>query len=149
MRPSMDDTLLEMARVMALRGTCSRAQVGVVIARDGRVCATGYNGAPRGMKHCVHPSGELSNARPVDAAICRWSTHAEANAVAFAARHGVALLGSTMYTTLTPCVVCAQLAVNTGIVAVICDRWYRDQTGVNLLIEAGVSVNVINDPEST
>ena len=136
-RPTMDETLLEMAQVMARRGTCSRAQVGVVIALDGRVCATGHNGAPRGMRHCLHPPEEtIANG-------CYWAVHAEANAVAFAARNGVALDGSTMYTTLSPCVVCAQLTINSGIIRVLCGTNYRDQTGVNLLRDAGVDVEVL------
>lgn len=143
-RPSMDRTLLDTAFVMSRRGTCSRRQVGAVVAIDDRVCATGFNGAPRGMAHCVHPPDERSEDRPPTAPSCSWAVHAEANAVAFAARHGIALNGATLYTTLSPCVVCAQLAVNAGITRAICAVRYRDATGINLLVEAGVTVEILD-----
>lgn len=143
-RPSMDQTLLDTARVMARRGTCSRRQVGVVIALDDRVCSTGFNGAPRGMTHCVHPSDERSENDAPTAPTCSWAVHAEANAVAFAARFGIALDGATLYTTLSPCVVCAQLVVNAGITRVVCAVRYRDATGINLLGEAGVAVEILD-----
>src|SRR5687767_4618485 len=110
----MDQVLMNVAREMARRGTCSRQRVGAVVARDGRILTSGYNGSPRGMLHCVHPPGETSHVRGVDAPTCTLAVHAEANAVAFAARHGIALDGATLYTTLSPCVPCAQLVVNAG-----------------------------------
>jgi dCMP deaminase len=134
-RPTMDMTLLATAFVMARRGTCSRAQVGCVVALDGRILSTGYNGTPRGMAHCEH----------ADAEPCATSVHAEANAVAFAARHGVGLDGSVLYTTLSPCVVCAQLAVNAGIVRVVCAKVYRNTDGLDLLLRASVAVDVLSD----
>jgi dCMP deaminase len=141
----MDETLLATAYVMAQRGTCTRAQVGCVVAVDGRVLTTGYNGAPRGMAHCVHPPDERSEDRSAHLPACTWSVHAEANAVAFAARHGVQLAGATVYTTLSPCVVCAQLLVNVGAERVVCASLYRDESGVKLLLEAGVTVDVLTE----
>lgn len=138
----MDWTLLEVARVMALRSTCSRAAVGAVIAVDGRVCATGFNGAPRGLPHCLHPPGERSADGSVAAIGCETSVHAEANAIVFAARHGVPILGATLYTTLTPCVPCALLVLNAGIVRVVSAVRYRDETGMHLLADAGIAVQI-------
>lgn len=143
----MDVTLLTIAYVMAQRGTCSRAQVGCVIALDGRVLATGYNGAPRGMAHCDHPDGVPSSERPPDAEMCRDSVHAEANAVAFAARNGVGIDGSTVYTTLSPCVYCAQLLINAGTRRVVCGEVYRDPSGVELLLRAGVVLDVLSNSQ--
>jgi dCMP deaminase len=139
-RPSEDETLLRIAETMAMRGTCSRARVGAVFALRGRVLATGYNGAPGGMPHCEHPPSELTATRPADRPTCAVAVHAEANAVAFAARHGVALEGAALYTTLSPCVVCAQLVINAGVRDVYVQRLYRDPTGVELLESAGVRV---------
>jgi dCMP deaminase len=136
----MEETLLEVAATMARRGTCSRARVGAVVARDGRILTSGYNGAPRGLPHCLHPLGEISSTEDVNAPTCTVAVHAEANAVAFAARHGIALDRSTLFTTLSPCVVCAQLVVNAGITAVYVGERYRDLTGVRLLNEAHVVV---------
>lgn len=63
-RPSRHRTLLDVARVLSYRGTCSRAQVGAVIARDGRIIGTGYNGAPAGMPHCIHESWRIGEPVP-------------------------------------------------------------------------------------
>ena len=83
----------------ATRSTCLRRQVGAVLVRDKRILATGYNGAPRGMAHCLDigclreqlgiPSGERHE-------LCR-AIHAEQNAVIQAAIHGVAIEGATLY----------------------------------------------------
>lgn len=53
-RQSRDRTLMEVAQVIAKRGTCSRLQVGAVLSRDGRIISTGYNGTPASMPHCIH-----------------------------------------------------------------------------------------------
>jgi dCMP deaminase len=143
----MDMTLLATAFVMARRGTCSRAQVGCVIALDGRILSTGYNGAPTGMPHCEHPDGLRSDQRPADAEMCQTSVHAEANAVAFAARAGVGLDGAVLYTTLTPCVTCAQLVINAGIERVVCANVYRNTDGVELLLRASVVVDLLSDQQ--
>lgn len=140
------------ARLAALRSTCSRAQVGAVFALDGRILVTGYNGAPSGMAHCDHPcdcgypseggllfDGEhLSNCATLRP--CTNAVHAEANAVAWAARHGVRLEGSELYTTYTPCLPCAQLLVNVGITRAYAGQPYRDPTGTKLLRSAGIEI---------
>jgi dCMP deaminase len=142
-RPSMDRTLLNIAQVMSHRGTCARAQVGAVFALEGRVLSTGYNGAPAGLAHCVHVS------EPLDATVdrtndpgCVLAVHAEANAVAFAAKHGVSLAGATLYTTLSPCLACAQLLINVGVKRVVADLAYRRVDGLELLRSAAVVVEV-------
>lgn len=141
----MDAVLLDVARVMAARGTCSRLRVGAVLAVSGRICATGYNGAPHGLPHCVHTFDESLNERPPDAPTCQTSVHAEANAVAFAARHGVSIQGTTLYGTHTPCVHCAMLLVNAGVVRVVCATRYRSDAGVRVLLDAGVQLWLAED----
>lgn len=143
-RPSLDVVLLDVARTIARRGTCSRLHVGAVVAVDGRICATGYNGAPHGLPHCDHPPDE-SEPRAADAATCTTSVHAEANAVAFAARHGVSIEGATLYGTHTPCVHCAMLLVNAGIVRVVCATRYRSHAGVRVLAAARVGLCVLEN----
>jgi dCMP deaminase len=143
-RPTMDMTLLATAFVMSERGTCSRARVGCVVALDGRILSSAYNGAPRGMPHCVHDDRTTDDFGPSEPT-CPTGVHAEANAVAFAARYGVSLDGSVLYTTLSPCVPCAQLIVNVGIERVVCAKVYRDTTGVELLLSAGLTVDVLSD----
>lgn len=69
---------------------------------------------------------------------CRNSIHAEANAVAFAARQGISTDGGTLYVGVSPCVTCSHLLVAVGIVAVYYREEYRDRRGVELLIAAGI-----------
>lgn len=69
-RISREQMLMEVAHVVARRGTCSRAQVGVVFAREGRILATGYNGAPPGITHCIHQSAYVG--RSLDEPVPDW-----------------------------------------------------------------------------
>ena len=131
-RPTREETLMEMARAAAKRSTCSRRNVGAVIARDFRPISTGYNGAPSGMPHCNHRLDELASAG------CQVVVHAEANAVAFAARYGVSTQGASLFVTLSPCETCAKLVINAGLEEVFYAETYRDQTGLDLLADAGV-----------
>lgn len=137
-RPSVDETLMHVAYAMAARATCPYTSVGVVIARDGRILSSGYNGSPSGMPHCRHePRTAGHQVEP-----CTTAVHAEANAVAFAARHGTPLHQATLYTTVTPCIACAQLIIQAGIAKVIAAESYRDQRGWDLILNAGLTREV-------
>lgn len=149
-RPTRDNTLMRQAQIVGERSTCARAHVGVVIAMNARVVSQGYNGAPAGMPHCDHTCTCLAdNAFSIARGIpheegchaettCTIAVHAEANAIAFAARHGVATNGAWLYTTLAPCLPCAQLIINAGIIRVVFAKPYRFDLGINLLMDAGI-----------
>lgn len=145
-RPSRDTILMSEAALWALRSTCSRAQVGVVIATDDyRPLVSGYNGAPRGMPHCDHTcqcGGKGSRHWPSCQADkpCIVSVHAEANAIAYAAKNGVKIEDAQLFTTVAPCYVCAQLIINTDIIRVVYQAPHRDMRGVDLLRTAGLLV---------
>lgn len=154
-RPTRDQTLQAHARVVAERSSCSRGSVGALFALDGRVLVTGYNGTPAGMDHCNHECdcgypGEggflyegkhLSNCPSLTSVPCKRSVHAEANAIAFAAKHGVQLLGSELVCTHTPCVDCAKLIVNVGCIRLWAGQRYRDdKLALELLSLAGIPV---------
>jgi dCMP deaminase len=159
-RPTQDMALMMTAGVFEQRSTCDRNHVGAVIARDGRIISTGYNGAPAGMPHCVHPQSTgvrpdgsviiqrrvspvpLLPAAPLDRG-CKLTIHAEANAIAYAARHGVSVIGATVYVTLSPCYACAQLVIAAGLERVVYDRSYRDPAGIDLLRSAGILVDKV------
>lgn len=130
-RPTLDDTLLEVAHVMARRGTCSRLQVGAVLARDTRIIATGYNGAPAGQPHCHHDGLEQR---------CTIAIHAERNVIGYAARVGAATGGSTLYVTHAPCPDCASVVLAAGIVRVVYGTPYGTRDGAARLRECGVLV---------
>lgn len=158
-RPARDDILMGMARLVAYRSTCSRLQVGAVVVRDGRSLVQGYNGAPAGLPHCDHTCRTPSTCAKLAATAdghehlfdcpanpnkaCETSVHAEANAIAYAARYGVTLDGTEMFVTHMPCYQCSQLIINAGIMRLVYDRPYRIYTGVNLLELAGVTVERI------
>lgn len=133
-RPSRADMLLTVAYAVAQRSTCTRLHVGAVAALEGRILSTGYNGAPSGTPHCTHPPSEP----------CQRSVHAEANVVAYAARHGVSLAGAEIYATDSPCYTCACLLINSGISAVVFNRLYRDRAGIILLTDVGIKVYHVN-----
>lgn len=138
-RITRDDMLMDIARIISERGTCSRLNVGAVISRDGRIIATGYNGAPKGLPHCKHEVYEKTTLLTNDTG-CQQAEHAERNAIAFAARHGVALDGSEMHCTHAPCLQCARSIINTGIMKLSYAVPYRLTQGVELLQQAGVEV---------
>ena len=141
-RPSRESLLMQTAALWALRSTCSRAQVGVVIAREGRVLVQGYNGAPAGMPHCSHPPEEegagIAGSSLEIKEGCIASVHAEANAIARAAREGIRLHDADLFTTVSPCLGCAKLIINAGIKVVYAAQIYRDPAGVDLLGAAGI-----------
>lgn len=142
-RIGRDELFMEVAQIFARRSTCPRGNVGVVLVRDRRIIATGYNGAPARMVHCEEAGcdiGEMAGGAVREKREgCTRAVHAEANAIAYAAREGIALDGTTLYTTHSPCVRCAQLIINAGICEVVYNITYRDQSGLDLLDAASVS----------
>lgn len=133
MRITRDEMLMEIAKVVSSRSTCNRAQVGAVIAQDGRIVSTGYAGAPSGLPHCGPETCDTSTP-------CTRTVHAEAGAISYAARSGIRLEGATLYCTHCPCIDCAKLIINTGIKRVIYDQAYRKTEGLELLRTVGISV---------
>ncbi|HAA34895.1 MAG TPA: cytidine deaminase [Firmicutes bacterium] len=141
-RPSWDSYFLEIASVVAGRSTCLRRQVGAVLVKEKRLLATGYNGAPTGLEHCLEigclrqekniPSGERHE-------LCR-GLHAEQNAIIQAALHGVSIKGADLYCTHHPCSLCAKMLINAGITRIILKEGYPDELARQLFAEAGIQV---------
>ncbi|MCL2324208.1 MAG: dCMP deaminase family protein [Actinomycetia bacterium] len=139
-RPSWDEYFMEITRQVATRSTCLRRQIGAVIVRERRILATGYNGTPSGVRHCDEvgclrdqlkiPSGERHE-------LCR-GIHAEQNAVIQAARSGTSVVGSTLYCTHQPCILCAKILINAGIVEIVFSGAYPDELSREMLEEACV-----------
>lgn len=126
-----DEWLLKMAEVVSERSTCNRLHVGAVLARSHRVLSTGYNGNVSGIAHCEHT---------VDSEPCETAVHAEANALIFAARMGVATEGALLVSTHEPCLQCAKLIVNAGVSEVWFKMSYRVHDGIDLLRTTGIEV---------
>ncbi|HPC01706.1 MAG TPA: dCMP deaminase family protein [Syntrophales bacterium] len=141
-RPEWDRYFMDIAELVATRSTCLRRRVGAVLVRERRILATGYNGAPTGLRHCLEigclreqqgvPSGERHE-------LCR-GLHAEQNAIIQAALHGVSVKGAHLYCTNHPCVICAKMIINAGIRAVIIADGYGDALAEEILKEARVAV---------
>lgn len=139
MRPTIDETLIQIAFTMADRSTCDRRHNGAVIATEsGVVLSTGYNGSLSGMDHCDHKTNPDENG-------CTTAVHAEANAIYFAARNGVAVNNSIIYCTTEPCLKCAEAIVQSGINQCVYSLTYRDHSGLALLERAGVQVKQIGN----
>lgn len=107
----------DLARFVSSRATCHRRRVGAVIVRQNRILSTGYNGSPPGEPHCLGDGCEMEDGH------CVRTVHAEANAIAAAARFGISLDGAEIYTTWPPCKTCAKLLKSAGIVAVHSETW--------------------------
>lgn len=134
-RPDRDEWLMRIAAYVSTRGTCMRASVGAVIAKEGRIISTGYVGSPSGQPHCIPDGCEIG-----DDGGCTRTVHAEANAIAFAARFGTGVDGSKLYCTHSPCLACAKLIINAGIVGFVYEHPYRVTSGLTLLESAGLDI---------
>jgi dCMP deaminase len=141
-RPSWDEYFMNVAFLVAERSTCLRRRVGAVVVKDKRMLTTGYNGAPRGLRHCSEtgclrermgiPSGQRQE-------ICR-GLHAEQNAIMQAAIFGVSIDGSTIYTTNFPCITCTKMIINSGITRIVYADEYPDDLSRDLLAESRVEL---------
>jgi dCMP deaminase len=141
-RPGWDQYFLELADLVASRSTCLRRQVGAVLVKEERIIATGYNGAPRGLRHCLEigclreeqgiPSGQRYE-------LCR-GVHAEQNAIINAAYYGISTRDAVIYCTNQPCIICARMIINAGIIKVIHRGNFNDRLSVEFMQEAGIEV---------
>jgi dCMP deaminase len=133
---------LSIAREVATRSTCERRHVGAVIVKDRRILTTGYNGSPPGQPHC----SDVGVGCLIEDGRCIRTLHAEQNAIAQAALHGVSTKDSTLYSTCRPCHVCARMIVGAGIVRVVFfgdapEGWARE-----VLVGGGVEIVELPEP---
>lgn len=138
---------MNIAKLAATRSTCLRRQVGAVLVKNKKILATGYNGAPSGLEHCLDigclreelgiPSGERHE-------LCR-ATHAEQNAIVQAALFGVSIKDSILYSTTQPCILCTKLIINAGIKKIVIKNSYPDKMSKEMLIEAGVRIQIFKN----
>lgn len=112
---------MNIAEQVATRSTCDRRHVGAVIVRDRTILSTGYNGSLPRTPHCDDAGHDMENGH------CVRTVHAEANAIAQAAKNGVRLEGSEIFVTSSPCLTCFKLVANSGIKVVYYKEFYRDE----------------------
>lgn len=147
-RPDWDEYFMEMAHVAKKRSTCLTRQCGVVLVKDNRVIATGYNGTPKGTKHCNEGGcercadrmdGNVESGKDLSNCAC---CHAEENAIVQAALHGSGTKDTILYTTFVPCALCAKMIINAQIKRIVAETEYPDDLGTKLLNEAGVQLDL-------
>lgn len=134
------DYFMGIARLAAERSTCLRRKVGAVAVLDKRILATGYNGAPAGMRDCLELGclrAELGIKSGERHEMCR-GLHAEQNVIIQAAIHGISLRGAELYCTNQPCAICSKMIINCGFSAVRFAEPYPDPFAESLLRESGL-----------
>ena len=123
---------LEMARIWSQNSYCERRKVGALMVKDRMIISDGYNGTPRGFENvCEDEEGHTKS----------YVLHAEANAITKVARSNNSSEGATIYITASPCIECAKLIIQSGIVRVVYSDDYRLQEGIELLKRAGIQVD--------
>ncbi|WP_272913349.1 deoxycytidylate deaminase [Desulfohalovibrio reitneri] len=135
------DYFMKIAHIVAERSTCLRRRVGAVAVKGHRILATGYNGAPAGMAHCLDigclreqmnvPSGERHE-------LCR-ALHAEQNIIIQAAAHGVSIAEATIYCTTQPCLICTKMLINVGVKEIFFAESYPDELSRAMIEEANIT----------
>lgn len=146
-RPGWESYFLQMARLASTRSTCLRRQVGAVLVKEKKILATGYNGVPSGIEHCLDigclrekegiPSGERHE-------LCR-GLHAEQNAILQAAYHGVSIRGSLLFCTNFPCIICSKMLINAGIQGIYYLEGYPDALSEEILKEARMEIRQVTE----
>jgi dCMP deaminase len=140
MRIDWDTYFIEITNVVKKRSTCLRRQVGAVIVKNNNLLASGYNGVPTKITHCEKvgclrdklnvPSGKNHE-------LCR-GLHAEQNAIIQAAKHGINIDGSTIYTNIKPCSICTKMIINAGIKRIVYLHDYNDPLADEILKETKI-----------
>lgn len=133
-------------RLVSERSTCLRRKVGAIAVREKHILATGYNGAPASLAHCLEaqclrsmlkvPSGQRHE-------ICR-GLHAEQNVIIQAAAQGISIAGADLFCTTHPCAVCSKMLINCGIRNIFYEHDYPDELAVEMLAQAGVKVEKLS-----
>lgn len=120
----LDRVFINIAREVATLSHCKRSQVGAVIELCGNIVSFGFNGTPKGMNNCCEDENNTT---------LPYVIHAESNAIIKAAKSGTSMKGGTLYLTLSPCIDCCKLILQSEIKRVVYLEDYRDDTGVKFL----------------
>ena len=150
-RPDWDSYFMEIARIISMRSTCKRRNVGALVVRDKRILSTGYNGAPIGLKHCIDAEclrEKLNIASGERHELCR-GLHAEQNAIIQAALHGASINGADIYSTHLPCSICIKMIINAGIKRVLYAEGYPDGLAMEMIDESGIALVKVKAPDNT
>ncbi|NTU58817.1 MAG: dCMP deaminase family protein [Chlorobiaceae bacterium] len=134
---------MSVAHLISRRATCTRGHIGAVIVRDHNILSTGYNGAPSGLPHCNETNCRIFRSTHPDGTVeenCVNTIHAEINAIAQAAKHGVSIKDADIYITASPCIHCLKVLINVGIRTIYYDKPYKIEHISELLRLSGVQL---------
>ena len=133
-----DKAYLRIAKEWSRLSYCKRKQVGAIIVKDRMIISDGYNGTPSGFENCCEDENNIT----------KWYVlHAEANAILKVAGSTQSCEGATLYITLSPCKECSKLIHQSGIKRVVYHQGYKDESGLEFLLKAGVEVELIEELE--
>ena len=142
-RPSWDEYFIEIAKLVSTRSNCVSRKVGAVITIDNQIVSTGYNGAPKGLHHCIDAGGCLRKLNNIESGtrqeVCR-AVHAEQNTIISAAIKGVSIKGGTIYLNTYPCSICTRMLINAEIKRIVYDSDYSDPLSKEMLDESKIEV---------
>jgi dCMP deaminase len=127
----LDRRYLEMARIWSENSYCERRKVGALLVYNKMIISDGYNGTPAGFENVCED--ENNKTKP-------YVLHAEANAITKVAKSNNSSEGSTLYVTSSPCMECAKLIIQAGIIRVVFTEKYRIEDGIKLLERAGIEI---------
>ena len=129
MKKSFDEIYMELAENLSVKSHCVKAQVGAVLTKDTRIISLGYNGPPAGTYNCDEVWPKEGCPRDSKGS-CSLALHAEQNAILYASKNNVAVEGSTLYVTLSPCIACARVIFTVGIKKVFYKYSYAKYKGI-------------------
>jgi len=132
---------MSVAHLISRRATCTRGHIGAVLVRDNNILSTGYNGAPSGLPHCNETTCRIYSSKHPDGTVeenCVNTIHAEINAIAQAAKHGVSIKDADIYITASPCIHCLKVLINVGIKTIYYDKPYKIDHISDLIRLSGV-----------
>ncbi len=131
-----DRAYLRLAASWAKLSHCNRKQVGAIIVKDAIIISDGYNGTPAGFDNCCE--NEIGETH--------WYVlHAEANAILKVAKSTNNCKDATLYLTHSPCKDCSKLVLQSGIKRLVYQQAYKDTSGIDFLINAGLEVQQIQN----
>ena len=132
----LDNSYLSMCKTWSLLSKARRKKVGCLIVKDGAIISDGYNGTPRGFdNNCeTRGVGDTLYTKPE-------VLHAESNAITKLSKSTQSSEGATMYITISPCIECSKLIIQSGIKRVVFNKIYRNDEGIKLLKKANIEIH--------
>jgi len=140
MKEKFKRAYMKTAQTFAELSSAQRLHVGAIVVKDDRIISIGYNGMPAGWSNVCEDVSEDGSLKTKPEVL-----HAETNAIAKLARSNESGLGANLFVTHSPCLECAKLIYQSGITKVFFSEDYRDNSGVNFLIQSGVTVEKLQN----